>query len=390
MSRLTTFAALALLAVTHPAGRAQEKSVKPGINDPFQNPDAKKYEATFESESREIFTQRKEILKAVGLKPGQAVADVGAGTGLFVRLFAEEVGEKGRVFAVDIAEKFLDRIKARTTEAGVKNVTTVLCKPHSAELAAGSIDVAFICDTYHHFEFPLRTMASIHAALKPGGRVVLIDFQRIPGTSREFILGHVRAGQEVFEKEIAEVGFRKVTEEKELGLKENYFVVFEKVEPAKAVFPVVAGYGGVVPLPAAVEQPAKGTRVVIDATGGAKGRGQPAAGLVRAATLLNLAGAAGLKPGEVEVVVVLHGDATAAALTDEAAKAKTGQPNESGELIERLTKAGARVLVCGQSVERKGYDPRAVRPGVTVAASAITAVANLQAKGFVLVSAPGQ
>lgn len=386
--RLTAFSALALLALSHTAGRAQEKSVKPGINDPFQTPDVKKYEATFEGEAREIFTQRKAILKAVGLKAGMTVADIGAGTGLFTRLFAEEVGEKGTVYAVDIAEKFLDHIKARTKEAGVKNVTTVLCKPHSAELAAASIDVAFICDTYHHFEFPYRTMASIHSALKPGGRVVLIDFKRIPGTSREWTLSHVRAGQEVVEKEVIEAGFKKVKEEKELGLKENYLVVFEKVAKSKAVFPVVAGYGGVVPLPSAVEQPVKGTKVVIDATGGPKEPGEPAAGLVRAATLLNLAGAAGLKPGEVEVVVVLHGDATAAALTDDATKTKTGKPNVSGALIERLTKTGARVLVCGQSLERKGIDPMAVRKDVAVAASAITAVANLQAKGYALVPSP--
>lgn len=385
--RLTAFAAFALFALTHHTGRAQEKSVKPGINDPFQNPDVKKYEATFEGEAREIFAQRKEILKAVGLKPGMAVADIGAGTGLFTRLFAEQVGEKGTVYAVDIAEKFLDHIAARTKEAGVQNVKTVLCKPHSAELAAGSIDVAFICDTYHHFEFPYRTMASIHAALKPGGRVVMIDFKRIPGTSREWTLSHVRAGQEVFEKEIAEVGFKKVKEEKELGLKENYFVVFEKVVKAKFVFPVVEGYGGVVPLPAAAEQPATGTKVVFDVTAAATEAGKPVPGLERAATLLNLAGASGLKPGQVEAVVVLHGDATFAALTDEAAKEKTGRPNDSGVLLARLTKAGVRVLVCGQSLERKGIDPKAVRADVTVAASAVTAVANLQQKRFSLVTA---
>ncbi len=386
LPRTTAFTLLALFALGHATGRSQEKSVRPGINDPFQNPDVKKYEATFEGESREVFSQRKEILKAVGLKPGVAIADIGAGTGLYTRLFAEEVGEKGKVYAVDIAEKFLEHIAKRTKEAGVKNVTTVLCKPHSAELPANSIDVAFLCDTYHHFEFPYRSTASIHSALKPGGRLVLIDFKRIPGTSREFIVGHVRAGQEVFEKEIIEVGFTKLKEEKELGLKENYFVVFQKVAKAKFVFPVIEGYGGVVSLPAAVEQPAKGTKVVIDATAVAKDAGKPAPGLERAATLLNLAGAAGLKAADVEVVVVLHGQATFAALTDDAAKA-AGHPNPNGVLIERLAKAGVRVLVCGQSLERNGLDPKAVRPGVTVAASAISAVVNLQQKGFAMIPA---
>ena len=210
---------------------AQEKSVRPGINDPFKDPDLKKYVETFEGESREVFNKRKEIVTAVKVKPGDVVADAGAGTGLFTRLFAAEVKvkEKGKVYAVDIAQKFLDHITKQNKNVGITNVTTVLCKEDSAELAVGSINVAFICDTYHHFEFPQRTMASIHKALKPGGRVVLVDFRRVKGESTDWIMSHVRAGQEVVEKEVGEVGFKKVREEKGL-LKENYMIEFERVE----------------------------------------------------------------------------------------------------------------------------------------------------------------
>jgi predicted methyltransferase len=219
---------LATLAAALP-GLAQEKSVRPGINDPFKDPDVKKYVETFEGESRDVFAKRKEIVAAMGLKPDSVVADVGAGTGLFTRLFAAELKEKGKVYAVDIAQKFLDHITKINKEAGITNVVTVLCKDDSAELAAGSIDVAFICDTYHHFEFPQRTMASIHKALKPGGKVVIVDFRRVKGESTDWVMNHVRAGQEVVEKEVTEAGFKKVVEEKKL-LKENYLVVFEKVE----------------------------------------------------------------------------------------------------------------------------------------------------------------
>ena len=100
---------LAIFAAALP-GLAQEKSVRPGINDPFKDPDVKKYVETFEGESREVFAKRKEIAAAVGLKPDSVVADVGAGTGLFTRLFAAELKEKGKVYAVDIAQKFLDHI----------------------------------------------------------------------------------------------------------------------------------------------------------------------------------------------------------------------------------------------------------------------------------------
>jgi predicted methyltransferase len=225
---------LAILAVCLAIGRpalAQEKSVKPGINKPFENPDVKEFIGKFETESREIYAQRKAIVEKCQVKEGLAIADVGAGTGLFTRLFAEAVGPKGQVYAVDIAPKFIEHIDKTCREAGLKNVKGVVGKPESTELPEKSVDLVFICDTYHHFEFPQKTLASIHRALKPGGRVVLVDFHRIEGKSSDWILGHVRAGQEVFVKEIESAGFKVVGEEK--FLKENYFVRFEKVEPRR-------------------------------------------------------------------------------------------------------------------------------------------------------------
>ncbi len=215
------------LAVCLPA-LAQEKSVRPGINKPFENPDVKEYVGKFEVESREVYARRKEIVAACGLKPGMAVADVGAGTGLFTRMFARAVGPAGKVYAVDIAPRFVEHVEKSCKEAGLKNVRGVVCTPTSANLPEGSVDLVFICDTYHHFEFPQRTLASLHRALRPGGRLVLVDFQRVPGKSSEWVLGHVRAGQEVFTKEVQEAGFKIVGEEK--FLKENYLVRFVKVE----------------------------------------------------------------------------------------------------------------------------------------------------------------
>jgi ubiquinone/menaquinone biosynthesis C-methylase UbiE len=221
---------LAIYLAILPFSSAQEKSVRPGINDSFKNPDVKEWVTKFEGESREVYDKRKEIVAACKLKSAQAVADVGAGTGLFTRLFAEEVKNDGTVYAVDIAQKFLDHIAASAKQQELKNIKTVLGTDVSAELTEASVDVVFICDTYHHFEFPQRMMTSIHKSLKAGGRVVVIDFIRMPDTSSDWVLKHVRAGQDVVEKEVAECGFRKVTEVKDL-LKENYMVVFEKVDP---------------------------------------------------------------------------------------------------------------------------------------------------------------
>jgi ubiquinone/menaquinone biosynthesis C-methylase UbiE len=208
---------------------AQDTSVKPGINDKFLDPklNVEEWTKKFETESREIFHQREKIVAAAGLKPGMAMADIGAGTGLFTLHFAQAVGADGKVFAVEIAKNFLEHIKARASKASASNVQTILCTERSVELPEASIDLAFICDVYHHFEFPSASLVTLHKALKSGGTLVLIDFKRIPGESSDFIMGHVRAGQEVFEAEVIAAGFEKVDEVKDL-LKENYFVEFKR------------------------------------------------------------------------------------------------------------------------------------------------------------------
>lgn len=210
---------------------AQEESVRPGINDSFQNPDVPQYVERFESEGREVYDQRDKIIEACELKPGMVVADVGAGTGLFTRLLAQQVGAEGKVYAVDIADEFVEHIVEATKKEGLNQIEGVVCQPDSVNLPPASVDVVFICDTYHHFEFPYKTMASIHRALKPGGRVVLVEFAKIEGVSSEWIMGHVRAGEEVFTREIEESGFEKLDVIKEF-FKESYLVRFRREEIA--------------------------------------------------------------------------------------------------------------------------------------------------------------
>jgi ubiquinone/menaquinone biosynthesis C-methylase UbiE len=219
--------AAVMLVLPVPASLAQEKSVRPGVNKSFEDPNPAEFVDRFEREGREIFDERAAIVAACKLKPGSTVADIGAGTGLFTRLFAARVGPRGRVYAVDIAKNFIDHIDKTAAESGLKNVTGVVCRPDSVELPPDSIDVAFICDTYHHFEFPQKTMRSIHRALRPNGQLVLVEFDRIDGVSSDWVLGHVRAGQQTFTNEIVADGFRFVEEVK--LMKESYFLRFAKV-----------------------------------------------------------------------------------------------------------------------------------------------------------------
>lgn len=226
MLRITTVIALTLLASCPLL--AQDKSVSPGINKSFDTPNIPEFVDRFEKEGRDAFDHRNEVVAALGLKEGMAVADVGAGTGLFTRMFSPLVGATGKVFAVDISDEFVGHIEKLAHQQKMENIIGAVCKADSAELPPNSVDLVFICDTYHHFEFPHKTMRSIHKALRPKGQVVLIDFHRIPGKSSEWVIGHVRAGQEVFTKEIVDAGFKQVEEKKNL-LKESYFVRFEKV-----------------------------------------------------------------------------------------------------------------------------------------------------------------
>lgn len=360
---------------------AQEKSVRPGVNDSFQNPDVKEFVGRFEVESREVYTHREQIVAACGILPGQTIADIGAGTGLFTRLFAKATGPEGRVIAVDIAQKFLDHIELTSREAGLKNVDVLLCSADSTRLPAESVDMAFICDTYHHFEFPLKTMASLRTALKPKGRVILIDFRREEGQSSEWVLNHVRAGQSVFEAEIERVGFRKLREVPDV-VAENYFVVFEKVDQLPVVSPVIPGHGGVVLRPQAVEPPRAGAKVLFDVTANSADS-EPNKGLDRVARLLNLYGAHGLEPQDIQICVVLHGDATRAALGDADYQKRFGpEKNPNLPLIAKLRAAGVDIQVCGQALNYKGIADAEVEPGISIAAAALTTIIHKQAEGY--------
>ncbi len=217
---------LLFMVISGPVG-AQEASVRPGINDPFQDPDVPGFVDVFEVEKREIFSHRASIAKACRIEPGTTLADIGAGTGIFTRLLSDQTGPKGTVIAIDIAQKFLDHIEQTCRESKRTNVITRLGQSDSIELPPDSIDVAFVCDTYHHFEFPRKTLASIHRALKEKGRLIVVELHRIEGKSSDWALKHLRAGKEVFLREINEGGFQLVREESEL-LEENYFLEFVK------------------------------------------------------------------------------------------------------------------------------------------------------------------
>lgn len=206
--------------------RAEEQNVNPGINNYYYDAKFEKWLATFESPGREVYDKKAAIVREVQIKPGMRIADIGAGTGLYSIIFAQQTGEKGLVYAVDISPDFIRNIELRAEHQGLKNITGIINNQKETGLAENSIDLAFICDTYHHFEYPLTTLQSVYQALTPEGRLIIIDFKRDPHISTPWVMGHVRTNKENVIKEVESVNF-KLTHDKNI-LQRNFFLSFSK------------------------------------------------------------------------------------------------------------------------------------------------------------------
>lgn len=115
------------------------------------------------------------VMDAIGLKPGMAVADVGAGTGRMAVWLARRVGTAGKVYANDIDAEALDRVWARARRLGFQNVTTVLGKSDDPLLPAGTLDIAFMTNVYHHLEKPRAMLEAIRPSLKPDGILAVVE-----------------------------------------------------------------------------------------------------------------------------------------------------------------------------------------------------------------------
>ena len=190
---------------------AQEKSVKPGINDPFKNPDLQGVPGQVRGrEPRGLRQAQGDRRGAASSSRGWPSPTSAPGPGCSPACSPRRSATRGKVYAVDIATKFLDHIAKTGQGAEASPTSRRSCAPRPRPSCSRTrwtwSSSATPTTTSSSRQ---RTMASIHRALKPGGRLVVIDFHRIPGKSREWVLNHVRAGQEVVEKEIAEAGFKK-------------------------------------------------------------------------------------------------------------------------------------------------------------------------------------
>jgi intracellular sulfur oxidation DsrE/DsrF family protein len=166
------------------------------------------------------------------------------------------------------------------------------------------------------------------------------------------------------------------------------FVPLSLAAGPELVYPRIKRYGGVVPLPKAAQKPRRGTKVVLDITADPR-LDAVIPGLERAARLLNLYAAAGVPEDGIKVALVLHGEATKAALNDRAYASRfLTKTNPNLPLIRELKKAGVEVYVCGQALHSKGFPMNEVVREVPVALAALTVVINKQAEGYAYVPGP--
>ena len=130
-----------------------------------------------EREEREREERSDLLLRMLSLAPGMSVADVGAGTGYYSRRVADAIGPTGKVYAIDVQPEMFAMLQSVAKQRGYGHITPLLGATNDVKLPAASVDVAIMVDVYHELEFPYEVLASVVRAVKPGGRIVFVEYR---------------------------------------------------------------------------------------------------------------------------------------------------------------------------------------------------------------------
>jgi predicted methyltransferase len=169
-----------------------------------------------------------ELMTALKLKPGMTVADIGTGIGYLLPWLSQSVGPKGKIFAEDIQEDFMEKARALVAEKKIPNVTFVVGTERDPKLPAKSLDLALTLDVYHHFDYPAEMLANIAKSLKRGGRLAIVDFYKRPEAMPSGnAMQHIRIDIDDVIREVEENGFKHVSTSEHIP-KSQYIALFVK------------------------------------------------------------------------------------------------------------------------------------------------------------------
>lgn len=212
--------ALAALVAALPAAAAEpvKRQAKPRLPPPLKEYKGRVIAPTMTyhgagwltRDSREQEEHCRTLLEALDVKPGDTVCDMGCGNGFYSLEMAPLVGEKGRVLAVDVQPEMLHLLKLRAKKVGVTNIEPVQGTLADPKLPEGEVDLLLLVDVYHEFSHPEQMLASMRQALKPHGRLALVEF-RLEDPSVPIKLEHKMSKEQIM-KELPPNGFKLVEE----------------------------------------------------------------------------------------------------------------------------------------------------------------------------------
>lgn len=162
---------------------------------------------------RDVRQKPRELVEALALRPGMAVADIGTGAGYMLPFLSRAVGSEGKVYAEDIQDDFLAKARAHAESERLGNVIYVKGTEKDPMLPAGSVDLALALDSYHHYDYPEAMLAGLRRGLKPGGRLAIVEYYKSPAAMPNGrAMQHIRLDKPDVIREVEANGFRLLSQ----------------------------------------------------------------------------------------------------------------------------------------------------------------------------------
>jgi len=198
-------------------------------NSTYQTPEGRQAVAQgLAAPTRDSAQKPGELVQAMGLKPGMTVADVGTGIGYMLPYLSRRVGPSGLVLAEDIFDDFLAEAKHTATDQKLSNISFIKGSETDPNLPQGQVDMALVLDAYHHFDYPEKMLAALHKALKPDGKLVVVEYyKRESAMPNGRALTHIRLDMPDLIKELEANHFHLLME-KEHVKNVQYMLLLEK------------------------------------------------------------------------------------------------------------------------------------------------------------------